>query len=65
VDKRKGKEMRESGYYWVKVDKGSKWESAEYSREDYLWFITGSPIGYHNDYFFEISETRIKSPEEL
>lgn len=48
--------MRETGYYWVRID--DDWEIAFFFEK--RWFITSTRNTYMDNYFQEIDEKQIK-----
>lgn len=59
---------RENGFYWVKWnwEKGPEWEIAEYFPGRIgipgTWYRTGDDVGFDDEDFFEINETRLIPP---
>lgn len=53
----------ESGYYWIKFNSNSNWETAQYDSEQDEWNILGilSPVTYGE--LFIIHEERILPPK--
>ena len=51
---------RESGYYWVKLDKKSNWEIAVFT---YQWELKGGTLPHDAD-LYKINPTRILTPDE-
>ena len=57
--------QRQPGYYWVKWNMGRKngerWQVAAWSNG---WSLYNMPNPFGDDFFTEINETRIPSPDE-
>jgi hypothetical protein len=58
--------MRETGYYWVKIQK--EWQIAEWKMSRFsgipFWSLKDQEA-YSPDDITEINETRIKNPDEI
>jgi hypothetical protein len=58
--------IRDSGYYWVKVNENDDWEIASWDGCQACWFYNGERSDCDISIkFIEINETRIKNPDEL
>jgi hypothetical protein len=56
--------QRESGWYWVKVEKEDKYIIGYYHSDVKWWELCGYGQIFYDSEFYKILKTRIKSPEE-
>ncbi len=59
-------EKRKSGFYWVKTEmlNNGDWIAASWDENILWWDVPGYDDAFYDNYFKEINENRIMSPDE-